>query len=260
MTQNVSPSPQARPAATLVLMLETSSNTPPAILMVERAQTMAFAAGAVVFPGGRVDADDHELAARFPQIDLECAAARVAAIRETLEECGVAIGLIGDVDHSWISTARQALHDGVLFSAVLDQARLHLDLDVLVPFARWCPNFKEARTFDTRFYLALAGEGLPEAQVDATENVHLFWASAADTLASAEAGDLKIIFPTKRNLERLALFEDFEAAKRHAEATPVDLICPWVDEADGETYLCIPDGLGYPITRESLKIAVRGGQ
>ena len=49
---------------------------------------MAFAAGALVFPGGRIDEADRKLAER-----LNADAARIAAIRETVEETAIAVGL-----------------------------------------------------------------------------------------------------------------------------------------------------------------------
>lgn len=83
----------AIPAATLVIMRPSPQGEPDELLMVKRAKTMAFAAGAVVFPGGRIDPDDYRVAARhgFAPDDAE-AAARVAALRETLEETGLAVG------------------------------------------------------------------------------------------------------------------------------------------------------------------------
>src|SRR3546814_19912781 len=45
----------AIPAATLVIMRPAPRAGPDELLMVKRATTMAFAAGAVVFPGGRID-------------------------------------------------------------------------------------------------------------------------------------------------------------------------------------------------------------
>ena len=52
--------PEPIPAATLVLMRPAPSG-PPELLMIERTGNMAFAAGALVFPGGRIDADDQRL-------------------------------------------------------------------------------------------------------------------------------------------------------------------------------------------------------
>jgi 8-oxo-dGTP pyrophosphatase MutT (NUDIX family) len=213
---------------------------------------MVFAGGAVVFPGGRIDPGDHDLAARFPHLNALDAAARIAALRETIEEAGVAVGIDADVE-----ILRTALAQGSALGPLLVAHEVTPDLDALVPFARWCPNFKESRTFDTHFYLARVQADHAEARVDATENTHLFWATAAEVLARADAGDIKIIFPTRRNLERLATLDSFEAAQAHAAAHPVEKITPWIEHRDGLQQLCIPTGLGYPVTSEILDRAMR---
>lgn len=248
----------ASPAATLVLFRDRIGDAPE-ILMVERSSKMAFAAGAIVFPGGKVDADDHLIAARHSGYDLECAAARVAAIRETIEESGVPIGLAETPHAGWLEHARTSLHARLPFSALLDGANLTLDLDTLIPFARWRPNFRETRVFDTRFYIARAPDDLPDAVVDATENVRTFWDSAQATLDAADRGDVHVIFPTRRNLERLALFADYESARDHSLTTPVQMVTPWIEDRDGVRHLCIGDTHGYPITAESFETAKRAG-
>lgn len=248
----------AIPAATLVLFRERADG-PPELLLVERSKGMAFAGGAIVFPGGRIDEDDHQLAARHDLADRDCAAARIAAIRETIEESGVPIGLARTPPSGWLEDARRALHNREKFSQLLDAAGLNLDLHALIPFARWRPNFKETRVFDTRFYIARAPDDLPEAIVDATENVRTYWDSAQATIDAALRGDVHVIFPTHRNLERLAQFGSFEEARAHAHATPVEMVTPWVEKNGDEVFLCIPEGLGYPVTRESFKTAKRAG-
>jgi 8-oxo-dGTP pyrophosphatase MutT (NUDIX family) len=255
----------ATPAATLVLFRE-RENGPPELLVVERSTKMTFAGGAIVFPGGRVDDDDHVIAAdqryfnRIHTLDADEAAARVAAIRETLEESGIAIGFSTMPSQDWIKAARARLHARDLFSAILTEAQVTLDLDPLIPFSRWRPNFREARVFDTRFYIARAHPNSPEPVVDQTENVMSFWASASDLLIAADTGNVKVIFPTRRNLERLALFADFASAADHARAIPVEIICPYFEDRDGVRYLCIPPHLGYPISAEIMTTVDRGGR
>jgi hypothetical protein len=84
----------------------------------------------------------------------------------------------------------------------------------------------------------------------------MFWASATDVLAMADRGELLVIFPTQRNLERLALFASFADAAEHCRTTPVRVIAPFRLERDGEAYLAIPEGLGYPVTAQLLSSAV----
>ncbi|OAN65636.1 NUDIX hydrolase [Sphingomonas sp. TDK1] len=242
------PTPEAIPAATVIVMRDTGSG-PPELLMVERSRAMAFAGGALVFPGGRIDSGDHLLADSHDD-----AAARVAAIRETIEEAGLALGLCCDSDT--LASLRAALHAGEPFARLLAEAGLALDLDALVPFARWLPYGLPHRVFDTRFYLARAPEGAAP-QVDGSENVRLCWITAQGALDLADRGEAMVIYPTRRNLERLALFDGFESAMAHARRFPIAPITPFVESRGGVDWLCIPEGLGYPVTAERMDRAVR---
>jgi 8-oxo-dGTP pyrophosphatase MutT (NUDIX family) len=234
-------------------MRPAAAGGPPEILMLERSETMAFAAGALVFPGGRIDPGDHEAATGHSHIPD--AAARIAAIRETIEETGVAPALRPAPDAAGL---RRSLAAGRPFPQLLREMEISLDLEALTPFARWCPNFREARRFDTLFYLAEAPPGGGTVHsADETESVHTFWASAGTVLAEIEAGRAKAIFPTRRNLERLALFGSLEEARADAARHPVQRITPWVEERDGRRFVCIPEGMGYPVTAEPYESARR---
>lgn len=250
--------PTATPAATVVVFRRDPAGGPAQILMVERSSEMRFAGGATVFPGGKIDPDDHDLARRYgSHLDPDDAAARVAAVRESLEETGLAVGIAGEVTAETAAQARRiAISSGRLADA-LDALGWTLDLDRLVPWARWWPRHRHIRVFDTRFYLADLGTGAVDITVDATENHHLFWASAQEALRLADEGAIKVIFPTRRNLERLAAYPDFEAARAHALATPVSIITPRVEVRDGVKWLTIPVEAGYPYDGEPLEQASR---
>lgn len=239
------------PAATVIVIRESAGS--PELLMVERAQGMAFAPGALVFPGGRVDPGDRALAALLGAVDPDEVAARIAAIRETLEEAGVALGAGLPADA--IEPVRDALHRG---DTMMQAWPAPLDLEMLVPFARWIPCTVARRRFDTRFYLARLPADAPEARADASENVRLFWASARDVLAEADAGNASLIFPTRRMLERRARFASFDEAVADARRHPLASITPFVELRDGVEHLCIPEGMGYPVTAEPLEGLRRG--
>lgn len=246
--------PEPIPAATLILM-RARAGGPPELLMTERTGHMVFAAGALVFPGGRVDAADHEAAAAFPH--LPDAAARIAAVRETIEETGLAPALTSMPAPDVVTALRAALTQETSLPALLGGHGLALDLDALTPFARWCPNFRETRRFDTLFFLAEAPPGAPAPQVAEQEAVRALWASAADILAEVEAGRAHAVFPTRRNLERLARFGSIAEARADAARHPVRKVTPWVEDRDGVPWLRIPDGIGYPVTAELLETARR---
>ena len=252
--------PEEIPAATLVIFRRGSGKSAE-LLMVVRSRQLSFAGGAAVFPGGRVDAEDRQLAAGYAnsRIDQDEAAHRIAAVRETLEETGLVVGMKGDIDAERAVKARDMLLQEGALQPVLDALQWTIDLHALTPFARWLPRgMSHNRIFDTRFYLADLGTGAVDITVDATENTRLFWTTAADALNAADRGEISIIFPTRRNLERLAQFDDFDSVKAHAEKTPMRMVTPQIVEADGQQWLTIDDDLGYPVTRERVGSAMRG--
>ena len=247
----------AVPAATLVVLRD-RGGLPPELLSVTRGRDMAFAGGALAFPGGRLDPADHELAGQF---DDHLAAWKIAAIRETLEETAIPVALAPFPAPALARRLQAKIHDGAPFAALLAEHRLALDLTALTPFARWKPAFAQTRTFDTIFFLAAAPPGDPGAdwpplaqpgECEATD-----WASAAELLARIEGGTAHAIFPTKRNLERLARFDSLDEARADAAAHPLDTITPWVEELGGEPHVCIPPGRGDPVTSEPLATAFR---
>ena len=273
----IQPEPPAQPAeipaATVVVFrnANTGANTNtnggelPELLMVTRSRKMAFAGGAAVFPGGRVDPADYDLAGTLDTpLPIDEAAHRVAAIRETLEETGLAIGITGGgdaipIDAISAHSARAMLLESGTLAPVLAAMGWQIDLDAVLPFTRWLPkNERISRIFDTRFYLANLGTGAVDIAVDQTENTKLYWITAQGALDAADRGDLSIIFPTRRNLERLAQFPDFKAAAEDCARHPVQTITPHIAQQDGQRWLCIPDDAGYPVTREPLDTVQRG--
>lgn len=250
---------EATPAATIIVFREARGGGAPEMLMVERSSQMVFAGGAVVFPGGRIDPDDYALAQVLDQgMDLHDAAARIAAIRETIEETGLGIGFAEHPPRDALARVRAEMHAGAMFSELCRDAGWQFDLAALTPFTRWRPPFNERRVFDTRFYLAACDGHDHIVEVDATENRHLFWATAAQTLAMADEGKVKLIFPTRRNLERLAQFASVADALDHCAAYPARMIMPFIEERSGEPHLCIPEDYGYPVTSEPMGRAMRG--
>ena len=242
----------AIPAATLVVWRDRSAG--PEILVVERSARMAFAAGAIVFPGGRVDEADRSLALSLGFPDD---ASKVTAIRETIEETGVAPSVRGTLNPDLGLELQRRLHEGTDFGELLTQFGLNLDLDDLTPFARWMPAFKQPRKFDTVFYVATAPEGdwMPHPQEG--ECVAAEWARPADLLDRVARGEASAIFPTKRNLERLAQHHSLDEAISDARGHSLETIIPWVEDIGGELHVRIPEGRGYPIISEPLATAFR---
>jgi 8-oxo-dGTP pyrophosphatase MutT (NUDIX family) len=245
-------SDDAIPAATLVVWRDNPSG--PEILVVERSANMTFAAGAIVFPGGRIDAADRELAEMLGRPDE---AAKVTAIRETIEESAVVAGVSPTAEPASGRVLQDALLAGADFGTLLADHGLEIDFDGLTPFTRWMPAFKHARRFDTLFYLVKAppGEWPPNPQPG--ECVAAEWARPGELVSRIERGDASAIFPTKRNLERLAAHDSLDGALADARSHSLETIIPWIEEIDGEPHVRIPEGRGYPVISEPLATAFR---
>lgn len=220
----------AIPAASLILMRDGAAGASPELLIVRRGDALRFAGGAYAFPGGRVDPADEALAEAIGEDDHADIAARIAALRELREETGLDLGAAG------------LTRD---------------DLARLVPFARWRPRKNDLpRRFDTRFYIARAPADAAVAP-DGGEIVALFWSTARAVVERHQAGDGRLLFPTRCLLERLATFASVDAAEAQARAIPAPLIEPAFIREDGVDWLTIPEGLGYPYWREPLDTATR---
>ena len=242
----------AIPAATVILVRDREPGGCE-ILMVERAGGMAFAAGALVFPGGRIDEADRDFAQK-----QGCDAALVAAVREAIEETAIPVGLSPQPDARLASRLQDLLLADRPLSEALADHRLELDAGALVPFARWVPQFHAVRRFDTLFYVTAAPAGEWQPRVVERECASAEWVRAADVLEREKAGQARLIFPTRRTLERLALHSSFAAIRADAEAFPIEPITPWVEERDGEKFITIPAHLGFPVRQEKLDGLWRG--
>jgi 8-oxo-dGTP pyrophosphatase MutT (NUDIX family) len=244
---------EAIPASTLILVRD-RAGAAPELLMVERSDKMAFAAGALVFPGGRIDEADLRSRRELGFAD----GAAIAAIRETIEETAVPVGLVPIPDRAAVLGLQSELAGDAEFAALLARMNLELDTNALTPFARWVPKFHAVRRFDTLFFVAAAPAGEWEPNFITGECSGAYWLSAAEALDREARGEARLIFPTRRNLERLAQYASFAEIRADALAHPIEPVTPWVEERDGEKFITIPAHLGYPVTEERLDGLWRG--
>lgn len=196
--------------------------------MVVRHHQIDFASGALVFPGGRVEPSDAVLAGGDADV-----AFRVAAIRETWEECGILLAAPGAVP-----TVEGA------FAAMLAERALVPDCTCLAHFAHWITPIPVPKRFDTHFFLAAAPSD-QDAVHDGHEAVDSVWIRPADALAEAVAGTKKVVFPTRMNLAKLARSNSVAEAFAAARAKPVVTVQPIQrDTAEGR-WLRIPIEADY---------------
>jgi len=162
------------------------------LLFVQRPGGADFAAGAWVFPGGSVHADDET----HPDPH------RAAAVRELFEEAGV---LFARKDGRFATDeeagrVRDRVAQGRGYAQALSALGLAPAYDDLVYFARWITPEVVRKRFDTRFYLA----PLPEGQTvhpQPGEVVDWRWAAPSAVL---EDDSFNLVFATRRVLESVA--------------------------------------------------------
>ncbi len=257
----------AIPAATIVLLRDEPQFE---VLMIERHADTPFAGGAIVFPGGRIEASDGDRAWRdhcdgADEVPTEEFGPRVAAIREAFEETGILYArkdgdFVSDAVAASLNDRRKGIEDNdALFRALIEEQGLRLALDTLHLFARWEPPLRghdKMRRYHTWFFAAKTPAG-QTAREDGNEATDAFWAPPSAILASCDKGKHKAIFPTRRNIELLDVSKSAEAVLDFAATRKIDVIMPQVEERDGEMLLTIPEGLGYPVTEEPLTTAFR---
>ncbi len=229
MSDSLEPPVPVRPAATVMLVRDTSSSTGPTALevfLMRRHAAMEFAAGMTVFPGGGVDDRDREAglagngawygpqpawwASRFG-IESDLAEALVcAAARETFEESGVLFAGPADDPDGIVSDAsvyhqsRAALEDRSLsFADFLRSENLVLRADLLRPWSNWVtPKEERTRRYDTYFFVGALPEG-QRADGENTESDQAAWASPESAIDDFAEGRALLLPPTWSQLDSL---------------------------------------------------------
>jgi 8-oxo-dGTP pyrophosphatase MutT (NUDIX family) len=248
----------ARPAATIVLMRDGREGLE--VFMLVRHHAIDFASGALVFPGGRVDENDFALAGNVvlcpnpDALDTEAMAFRLAAIRETFEECGVLFARPSHtsalIDGTTLLAVerehREALAGGrISFDTVLTAHDLLPATDLLVHFAHWITPRNQPKRYDTHFFLAHA----PEEHLavhDGGETVDSLWITPRQVLTDTATGRFKLVFATQMNLTKLANYRTAAEAIAAAREATVVTVLPEVVQIDGARRLLrIPIEAGY---------------
>jgi 8-oxo-dGTP pyrophosphatase MutT (NUDIX family) len=251
-----------RPAATILLVRDEPEFE---VLMVKRHHQIDFASGALVFPGGKTDPADHDpawerLTVGWGEIEPAQRPLRIAAIREAYEEAGILIArhASGSTFHGdeRVVAARAAVSKGEPLMALVAELDLRLDLKALTVFARWITPKMMPKRFDTWFYVVRANSD-QLAVCDGWETVDTEWIAPAHAIRLAEAGERKVIFPTRMNLQLLAESASGEEAVRLAGARTLVTVEPQVEQRPEGAVLVIPANAGYGAVAEPLS-AING--
>ena len=247
-----------KPAATILLLRDDPEFE---VLMVKRHHQIDFASGALVFPGGKTHAGDQDPAwadhtTGWDQFDDEQRTLRVGAIREAYEEAGILLaeGLDGsDFAEVCDPLVRSAVDRGErAFIDVVRDLGVRLRLDALAVFARWITPTMMPKRFDTWFY-AVTAPADQLAACDGRETVDAEWIAPAEALRLAAAGERKVIFPTRMNLQLLAEASGADDAVTRASARTLVTVQPQVQRRDSGNVLVLPPDAGYGAVEEPLE-------
>ena len=245
-------------AATVLLLRDGGSGLE--VLMITRHAETAFAGGALVFPGGRLDAIDAvpELLCccrAVADVDAAQMALRVCAIRETFEEARLLLArrrgqeaLLTGEELTAIEARLTAARLGRApdFTELVVAGELELATDLLVLFAHWITPKIRPRRYDTLFFLAPAPD-YQEALHDGHEAVDSVWVSPAQAAADGAAKRVKMIFATRFNLLKLARSATRDAAFAAARTDKIVTVCPEHRDTPHGKMWCIPLEAGYGV-------------
>ncbi len=265
-----------RPAATVMLVRDGRVGVE--VFLMERSRVGMFG-GLHVFPGGKVDLEDHgagwgslssgpDDAAASGHLGTESGGLGywVACIRECFEEAGVLLAadeagvllrLHSPEVRDRFGVWRDRLNAGE--SGVLEEMcareNLRLATDQLAYVSHWITPVGQSKRYDTRFFVARA-PAEQEALHDGHETVESAWIRPETALSRFAAGKLNMISPTLKNLESIAGYsstEELIEAKRAIDPSTIPTILPRIVRDDSQP----PES---NLWEEVLDVVGRGGR
>ena len=258
---------EPRDAATVVLLRP--SDEGPAIYLLRRQTSMAFAGGMCVFPGGGVDPRDFDAtvawagpsptdwAARLGVDEAEARALVCAAVRETFEESGVLLAgtsagdVVADTTGADWEADRVALESRELaMSDFCSRRGLVLRSDLLGVWAGWLTPVFEPRRYRTWFFVASLPEGQRTRDVS-SESSSVTWMPALEAVQAVDDGDLMMMPPTYLTCLEVGQHADPAEVLAASAGRSVDMFTPEVTGDEGDATLSMPERL-RPLVEERL--------
>jgi 8-oxo-dGTP pyrophosphatase MutT (NUDIX family) len=250
----------ARLASSVVILRDGAEGLE--VFMVVRHHAIDFAAGALVFPGGKVEQEDYdqawvELAPSVGAIAAGVRALIVAAAREAFEEAGLMLARRGT--NQQMVTAEDAhrlvdryrgplLKRETTFHALIGSEGLTLASELMIPYAHWITPTGLPKRYDTHFFLVAAPVGQLGAH-DGWESVEGLWIRPQQALQDAEARRRTLVFATQLNLEKLSRYGSVHEAAEKTLASPIVTVMPKVIGRTALTRtLQIPAEAGYGVS------------
>ncbi|MFI7499013.1 NUDIX hydrolase [Streptomyces sp. NPDC049687] len=264
-------------AATVMLLKDVDQGAGgPAVHMLRRRASMAFAGGAYAYPGGGVDPRDDERLVRWAgptrawwaqRLGVDEAAAQAivcAAVRETYEEAGVLLAgptpdsVVGDTTGAdWEADRAAVAARDLSFAEFLDRRGLVLRSDLLGAWTRWITPEFEPRRYDTWFFVAALPEG-QRTRNASTEADRTVWIRPEDAAAGYDKGELTMMPPTIATLRQLMPYataaealtaapgRDLTPVLAEARLTDAEIVLSWPGHDEFTKHIPIPAAGGGP--------------
>jgi 8-oxo-dGTP pyrophosphatase MutT (NUDIX family) len=204
-------------AATVVLIRDASEGIE--VLLARRNSKIYFAGGAWVFPGGRIDAEDHGANFRGDHFD------------ETHED--------------FLDVARRAC-----VREAAEEADALINADDLVFMSHWTPPLEAPKRFSTYFFMGPAPTETLTA--DGGEIHELEWMRPADAMRRRNEGEIELIPPTFITLALLAPFATATEALEHYRNNSPEYFVTKFTRKDGYNVALYAGDAGYEAGDASL--------
>jgi len=207
LARPISPGVVPRPAVSVIPVRDGDKGLE--VFVQHRVQTMDFAPGVVVFPGGRIDPVDSDNPPEIPAHELE-------------ELCEVW------KDSTYVSQAddprfavRVVLATGI--REVAEETGVRLAPDELLPWDDWTTPPGLPKRFQVHFMVTHLPKEDPRSPHNTTTEARASeWLEVTEILRRGAGGDLQVMTPTRVILEELAAFGDAQAVlSAYPEVTPV---------------------------------------
>lgn len=248
-------------AATVMLLRDSAADTQggPAVHMLRRRASMAFAGGAYAYPGGGVDPrdDDRHVGWAGPALEswaerlgvgtrAEAQAIVCAAVRETYEEAGVLLAgpsadtVVSDTTGAdWEADRESLVARELSFAEFLDRRGLVLRSDLLGAWARWITPEFEPRRYDTWFFVAALPEG-QRTRNASTEADRTVWIEPGEAADGYDRGELLMMPPTVSTLRALRPYGTAAEALKAADSQDLTPVLAQARLEGGELVLSWP--------------------
>lgn len=195
-----------KPAATILCIRETESKSIE-VLLLKRNKALKFASGFWVFPGGKIEPEE------FEQTPDELSAAKIAAVRETVEEAG-----------------------------------LETNVNQLKFFCHWTTPNMQSKRFGTYFFAAHIERNKDEITIDDSEIKDYKWISPQRALDQFLNSELHLLPPTFVSLQRIRKCNSYQEVIKELDRVEPFYVSPHVTLQDGVFYSLYEGDAGYDLS------------